>query len=44
MNGREEINLQALMGRNLNEGDHLDDLDVDERILLKWVRKGIRCE
>jgi hypothetical protein len=26
-------------GENLRERDHMEDLDVDERIILKWILK-----
>jgi hypothetical protein len=32
--------------RNLREGDHLEDPDVDERIVLKWIfeKRGMGME
>jgi len=33
-----EMNSRFSWG-NLKEGEHLDDVGVDERILLKWILK-----
>jgi len=29
---------------NLREGDHVEDIDVDGRIILKWIVKKWACE
>ena len=37
-NGGEEVN-KGFWWQNLKERDHLGDLGVDERIILKWIFK-----
>jgi hypothetical protein len=40
MHGREQKCIQAFDGETLKEIDHLGDLGVDGRIILKWSLKN----
>jgi len=35
--GEEERCIQDFGGKNLKEGDHFEDPDVDGRIILRWI-------
>jgi hypothetical protein len=37
--GRQERYINRVFVGDLREGDHLEDLDVDGRIILKWIFK-----
>jgi hypothetical protein len=39
--GREERCIQAFGGGNLRERDHLEDLRLDRRIILKYIFKKL---
>ena len=35
--GGEESCIQGFVGKNLKEGDHLEDPGIDGRIILRWI-------
>jgi hypothetical protein len=40
MGGGEERSVQGFGGRNLKERDHVEDLDIGGRIILKWLLRN----
>jgi hypothetical protein len=41
MYGGDEKHVQGLGGKNLQERNHLENLDVNRRIILKWILRKL---